>query len=293
MVRWALALLLVLGACQVEMEPGSEWMSVSESRLPAAYSLDLIDTGPVDALRVATYNVEFAPDPELLADKILADGDLSQVDVFLLQEIDSYPSEGVSRAQSVAEHLNMNFVYVPSNSKGSGDHGSAILSPLPLSNPRVMYLPKSRRIIRPRNRIALAVDIVVAAQVVTFATVHLDVRLNIGNRILQVHPLVSTAAAPTVISGDYNTNPYHWSGSQPVLTEVSTNSRTQAELFDEYFEAYDFLAPTKNSGPTQHSGAGDFRLDGIHTKGLVPGDYGVVRKLGTSDHDPVWLDLTF
>ncbi|MCP4447241.1 MAG: endonuclease/exonuclease/phosphatase family protein [Myxococcales bacterium] len=293
MVRFALALLLVFGACQVEMVPGSDWMDVSEARLPAVHSLDLIDTGPVDALRVATYNVEFAPDPELFADTILADDDLSKVDVFLLQEIESYRSEGVARAQTMAASLDMNFIYVPSNSEDGGDHGLAILSSLPMSNPRVMYLPKSKRIIRPRNRIALSVDIVVDAKVVTLATVHLDVRLNIGNRISQVHPFVSTAAAPMIITGDYNTNPYHWSGSQPVLTETTTIGPTQAELFDEYFEAYGYLAPTKGSGPTQHSLAGDFRLDGIHTKGLSPGDYGVVRNLGISDHDPVWLDLTF
>src|SRR6266508_3266747 len=109
---------------------------LGESPVPAnARGLDL------GALRVVTYNVERGEDVEGLAETFDVDDELSHADLVMVQEIESHPGEGGSRAKRLAAKLGMGYVYAPERLQGDGTHGTAILSVYPLRNVQVMQLP--------------------------------------------------------------------------------------------------------------------------------------------------------
>ena len=149
-------------------------------------------------------------------------------------------------------------------------------------------LPRADLSVRPRHRIALAATVAG----VRLVDVHLDTRINIADRVLQLRPAVIDEPAPAVVGGDFNTNPYHWTaGLVPNLPANATVDTDQATLLDDYMRAAGYDTPTADLGPTQDAGVARLRLDALYTRGAVSGAAGVDRSLSVSDHWPLWLDV--
>jgi len=252
----------------------------------------LTRAGSPGPLRIVTYNVHGGRAVNALARAFHDDDALARADVILLQEVESHPEEGRSRAARLAASLGMGYVYAPERREGSGTHGLAILSPFPLENAQVKELPFVDLPLAGNRRIALAANVRVGDQVVHVIDLHLDTRLNITDRIVQLRPAVIDARRDCVVAGDFNTNPYLWAeGALPIAPLETVVDTDQAPLIDEYMLLLGFTAPTADFGTTQHLEFIESRLDAIYPRGHTAVGGQVERDIGLSDHWPIWLDL--
>lgn len=247
---------------------------------PQAMSTRDIQTDP---LRVVTYNTEYGQDPQGLADAILSTPDLAKAAVFLLQEEEWHPNENGSRAQQLATLLGLDYIYIPARKKGDGTHGLALMSAFPLQHVEKMDLPLANNGVQ---RIAVACDVQVGDHLVHLIDIHLETRLNAGERVAELHPAVIDAPELTLVAGDFNTNWVTWDGPVPVLGA----EQEQVPIINSYMSALQFDAPSADSGPTEHMYGLEFKLDSIYTRGLQT-HFGGVDKTGPSDHWPLWIDV--
>ncbi|MEM9489655.1 MAG: endonuclease/exonuclease/phosphatase family protein, partial [Myxococcota bacterium] len=188
-----LGLLSGLSACLPEPLPDAEWVAAEDISGPLALDLDLNSRNaqPGSRLRVVTFNVLYGDDLPALVAAIRGNSELAAADVFLIQEIESYPDEGESRSATLARELDMNYAYAPAREEGTGTHGLAILSRFALDRVEVMRLPRFEMRYNSRDRIALAADILLGEEALRVVDVHLDTRLNITQRVIQLNPAVT------------------------------------------------------------------------------------------------------
>jgi endonuclease/exonuclease/phosphatase family metal-dependent hydrolase len=284
------ALIALLAACDIAVGDPGAWIPIAELDGPLRPELVQPPSAaePGNRLRVVTFNVALGENVEALAEALTTHPDLAGADVVLLQEIESHPAEDQSRAARLAAALGMGHAYAPAREVDGGTHGLAILSRFRLSDVEVMALPRVELTIRPRHRIALAARIAG----VRIVNVHLDTRINITDRILQLRPAILDEPAPVLVGGDFNTNPYAWTaGALPDLPGEAVTGTDQADLLDDYMRSAGYDTPTAALGPTQDALVMRLRLDAIFTRGLIPIDAGVVPDLELSDHLPLWLDV--
>ena len=216
------------------------------------------------ALRVVTFNVQFARHVDRAILALRSRTGLRDADIITLQEMDA---DGTRR---IADALGMAYVYYPVgvHPRTGRDMGNAILSRWPIVADEKIVLPHPGRM-RHSNRIATAATILVAGLPVRVYSVHLGTQTDIGpgSRRDQVQTVLADAAryACVVVGGDMN--------SRGIGRE---------------FSAVGFLWPTEHNPVT----TAVFNWDHIFFKGFAAPDStrtGVVRDtLRTSDHDPVW-----
>ncbi len=293
--------LLAVSACAPTPEIGDPQPWVPAEDIVGAFRPEIVPAAvPARAhgvqdgmLRVVTYNVERGQNVAGLATWFEKDAELRQADLVMVQEIEDHPGEGGSRTARLARRLKMGYVYAPERINGDGTHGTAILSAYPLSNVRVMQLPHVDLPFSEAQRIALSADVDLGdGRSFHVITMHLDTRMSIQQRILQIRPAIIDAPDRTVVGGDFNTNPYMWAdGSIPQLPTNTVAGTDQAPMFDDYMRHVGFATPTQDLGPTERNGPQDSRLDSIFVRGLdvVPGQ--VEREVDLSDHWPLWVDV--
>ena len=288
------ALVAAAAGCAADLGPGGPWIPWQEIEGALRPELEPPPDRPPPpaSIRLVTFNVHLGADPEALARAIAACPDTAAADLLLLQEIESHPAEGASRAARLAAALGAGHVYAPARPEGDGSHGLAIVSRLPLERVEVMELPAADLGGRSRRRIALAADVTLAGGPLRVINVHLDTRINIADRILQLRPALLDQPDPVVVAGDMNANPYLWvEGTLPVPPHDATADTDQAPLLDDYLAALGFDTPTASLGPTFHAGPVQVRLDAIYPRGLAPRAAGVDRCVDASDHWPLRVDL--
>ena len=293
-MRRAWPLALALGGCGLELGPEASWVPVDTIEAPLAPEHGegpLRPFGlPGKHLRVVTYNVETGEDPAGLADAILANPNLASAGLFLIQEQEHYPEEGSTRTSQLATRLGTGWTYVPGRVKHDGTHGLAILSRHPIENVAVMALPLTEGA---QQRIAIEADVVIGDTRLHVVNVHLETRINIRDRILQLRPAVIDQPPVVLVAGDVNTNPYLWEeGRVPLVPTAQIVDTDQAPLLDDYMAELGFDTPAADVGPTEEMLGIASRLDAIYTRGLEVSAAIVERSVVGSDHWPVWVDLT-
>lgn len=286
--------LCTLAGCGLESGAPAEWIAASTIDGALAPELGATPQTPLrsrgtSSVRIATYNVHLGADPTWLADDLLANQELASADVFLFQEEEAFPSESTTRTSRVAALLGMNWVYIPAREKEGGTHGLAILSRLPIEEPAKMMLPATDDW---KPRIAIRANIVVGELRLPIVDVHLETRINITDRILQIRAAVLDLPERVIVAGDVNTNPYLWEdGEVPLVPTAQLVDTDQAPILDDYMRALGFSTPAANVGPTHELHGVESRLDAIYTRGIGSSDAHVERSLTASDHKPVWVDL--
>lgn len=245
------------------------------------------------ALRVASWNVALAPDPEAHARALLASPELAAADVLLVQEIDAYAGER-SRADRLATALGMTWLYVPERDEGDHTHGQAILSRYPLDGAAAMRLPHVEQPIRERDRVAITAEIVLGpAHRLRVVNVHLDTRIGPVDRIRQLHPAVAGHTGPIVAGGDLNTNPWAWLESVVPLTGTEAIvGQDQAAIIDDYMAALGYASAIPPDVATHTAPVVTMRLDALYPRDLGIGAAGVARDIAGSDHWPIWVDVS-
>jgi endonuclease/exonuclease/phosphatase family metal-dependent hydrolase len=247
-----------------------------------------------ERLRVVSFNVHYAQEVARLAESLKSNPALEAADVFLLQEIESYPAEGASRTRKLAEALGLDYVYAPARiTLTGGTHGLAILSRYPLRDIEVLPLPRNDLGRKTRRRIALGATVEAGGQRLRLYNVHLDTRINIDARVAQLAPVLEAARHRTeevvVLGGDFNTNPFRWAwgGRLPWF-----RSNQAAEL-DAHVAEQGFTTPLADSGSTTKRKVWKIRVDSIYVRGLEAKAWDVEREVDVSDHFPVWLEVAW
>jgi endonuclease/exonuclease/phosphatase family metal-dependent hydrolase len=165
--------------------------------------------------------------------------------------------------------------------------GLAVLSRYPLLDQRTYKLKPQNLIFRSRKRIALAVTILTPDGPVRVINVHLDTRINPGERIAQLGPALDDASCffgPAVIGGDFNTNDMQWvSNVVPIPYRGWQAARVRVLM-----ESRGYRTPFQSRLATfRHLG---MQLDWIYAAGLQPVGHGI-DAIAFSDHHAVWTRL--
>lgn len=242
-------------------------------------------------LRVATFNVFYAKNPKRFSEAILSNENLSKADVILMQEVESYSSEGKARAEAIAEDLKMTCVYTPARDSGiDGTHGLAILSRYPIKETEVVPLPFFRLARNSRQRIAVNSILDINGTQIQIANVHLDTTLNLGARLKQVKEIVEHVknhpVQKAIIAGDFNTTPFIF-----LLRLIPIFYSDQRSKFYRYLTQNGFYTKLDKIGYTMRRKVFKFSLDSIFVKGLEIVGFGIERSVTVSDHHPVWVDI--
>ena len=242
-------------------------------------------------MRITTWNVHFGKNIEAISRAFTKNPNLSGSDVVLLQEIESYPEEGTARAEKIAEQLGYRCVYAPARTKRRGSHGIALLSRFPIESAEIVELPFFDSPVRPRRRIALVVKVSTPDGPVHVCNVHLDVRINAQQRIEQLRSLVermkTLSPDPVIITGDFNTSPFHFAFRLFPVLPVSQRRRVERYMVQSGFSGIRRLPLTYRPAVIP------MRLDHIYASGVRMERSGVEKRVRVSDHRPVWADLAF
>ncbi len=238
------------------------------------YTGQFATTPPQDdgLFRGATWNIQYGQNIPQAITVLQQSPDLQNLDVLLLQEMDS---EGTA---SIAQALGMNFVYYPASihPKHRRDFGEAILSPWPLKQDQKLLLPHYS----PRNgqvRIAVVAQVQTPTPVWVYNT-HLETSLmDPKQRLEQLETILQdaeTRTGPILLGGDFNT-----------LTPL------EREALVAHVRKAGFVWATSKVEGTVPSAEGLITLDYLFARGFTPVDAGVVTRTPVSDHWPLWATL--
>jgi endonuclease/exonuclease/phosphatase family metal-dependent hydrolase len=244
------------------------------------------------SLRLVAWNMEYTAhlDEQLAA--LTSMPELASADVFLLSEVDRCSARNDLRraARLLAEALDaayaygIEFVELEIDRVIGGDTGQAIISRRPLSSVALTCHSSqydwfaSQDEPRLGQRVVLHADVPVGATSVRLYAAHLESNDLFGDkRSVQAKELLDVAQAracdrPQIVGGDFNA-PYCGAPELQIFRDAGF---------------IDALAVAGDTGPT-HGGL--TRLDYVWTRGFRVVDGGVVRDLGVSDHDALWVDL--
>ena len=239
---------------------------------------------PGAALTVVSINVAMKEDPDRLAAELEAAG-ARDADVLLLQEVAGRDGRS-DITEALARQLGLHAVYEPAFDDGGRTVGLATLSRYPVSAARVLALERVDLHVRTRDRIALAVELDAPGGPLRTYNLHLDTRINTGDRLKQLAGVMRDATSSdgrALVAGDFNTNPHLWLfhlvplpflGRQATGVERFMSSNGFASAFDD--------------GAT-HDALG-MRLDWVFVRGLDV-SAASIHPLSVSDHHALLVSV--
>lgn len=227
---------------------------------------------PERALRVVTFNVEFARGTEQAIVELENDPELQGADVVLMQEMNE-PS-----VIAVSEALGFHYVYYPATERGTGGFGNAVLSRWPIVEDHKVILPHAS----PANgerRIAVAATIDAPFGPLVAVSLHTETPwMPLRGRLDQLAAVLAdvderydAVRTHVVIGGDMNTPEPH--GTERIAS---------------LFQRHAFRYATRHVGPTADYYFGFVVLDYVFVRGLTVSDAGA-RTTEASDHRPLYI----
>lgn len=291
----ALAVALAAAGCVEPGDAGSDWIPIEMidgALAPSAGPAPALRASAGCTLRIATFNVHYAGDPEAIADHIRASTEIASADVLLVQETRAYDGEPTTRTQRIADGLAMTWSYAPARTlPEGGTHGNAILSRWPLEHVAVRRLPYIEQPYHPEHRSAIAADVVLGDRRVRVVDLHLDVRLGPVDRVRQLDPATRDTDERLLVGGDFNTNPWMWVGSiVPLTGSQAVLGQDQAAVIDDFMAARGFAGAVAPDVNTMRIPGFSMRLDNLYARGMSILAAGVEYVDG-SDHWPLWFDV--
>ena len=281
----------------------------------------------VASLVVATYNIRYAVGsrlisgslmrrlglgrparrPRLVGENILRaarafrDGErMPPADLIALQEADrrTLRAGGRNVARELAEALRMGYVRaaMPTpaeaqpkakqwyldfeeriNAGEEGDTGVALLSRVPMSRASRVELPWAECAWRPR--LALAATVPLGGGLLRVYNSHIDPHAGVAEQLKQHEAVLAHAdetggGGPVLLLGDFNT--------------LAREARVAARSL---LETRGYATPLPTGTGTWRSGPIRLHADWIFVRGARVLRWGVARRLGVSDHWPVWAEI--
>ena len=238
--------------------------------LAMALSFGLLDAQtapahqPSEDLTIVSLNLAMRGDVDRIATELQAI-EAERADVMVLQEVARDARGETNVAHQLGERLGLNTVY--REAPGRDDEppfGLAVLSRLPVTDARVLALKRFNLTFTSRDRMALVVTVDTPDGPLRICNVHLDTRINTGDRLDQVSGIVEELARSpgrAIVAGDFNTNDYLW-----LFHTIPLPAPGRQATGLEQFMAKHGLHSVFEDGPTHD--ALRMRLDWVFVRGL-------------------------
>lgn len=247
-------------------------------------------------LKVVSYNIRWRGGDELqeLISLLRDDREIGRATIIGLQEVDRNKKRtgNVNTVRRMAEALGMNYAWaappVPPQTKSGKpqeeETGVAILSPYPLSDARPLVLPNEGP--KGRRRVALGVTVqlrggaAAAPIAVRVYSVHGETRITVARKVEALQAVLDDLkrydeTMPAIVLGDFNT-------IEPEAVRDVTY----------LFSKAGFQTPFTNNEETWKTFILKLKLDWLWLRHFKTVEHGIDRKVGLSDHWPLWANVT-
>jgi endonuclease/exonuclease/phosphatase family metal-dependent hydrolase len=243
-----------------------------------------------DSIKIISYNIRWRGGEDLrrLIQLLKTDPEIGGAAVVGLQEVDRNKKRtgNVNTARLMAEELGMYYAWAappppPSKDKEPKEEetGVAILSAYPLTDVKRLVLPYPGP--GGRRRAAIGATVRIGERSVRVYSVHAELRTSNEKRLAQFRAVLEDLAAAdharverAVVLGDFNT-----------LTEKDVDATAGM------FEAQKFSTPFDHGTSTWKTFIIQLKLDWLWLRGLKPLRHGIDKKIGLSDHWPLWVEV--
>lgn len=242
---------------------------------------------PPAEIKIVSYNIRWRSGDELrqLTKLLQEDPEIGSASILALQEVDRRKkrTRHSNVAKIIADELGMHYAWAAPPPAKPGDEeetGVAILSSYPLSDARRIVLPHEGP--NKRRRVAIGATVELHDQKWRVYSIHAETRLSFDKKLEQYKAILEDLAQypstmPAIVMGDFNT----WEANSErkiikLFTEAGMRTPFRAQST---FKQKILLVPI------------EFRLDWVWLRGLEAASYGIDRKVGISDHWPLWTNV--
>lgn len=235
-------------------------------------------------IKIVSYNIRWRGGDDLrkLIQLFKHDPEIGEAAIIGLQEVDRNKkrTSHINTIKLIAEDLGKHYAWAaPPTAKPHQEEesGVAILSDYPLADVQRIVLPHAGP--GQRRRVAIGATVSIAEAPLRVYSVHSENRMSLGKKLEQMQAVLKDLAKHpkdlrTVILGDLNT----W---EPDAVDLTS----------ELFVKESFTTPFPNGQSTflrRIIIPIKFKLDWIWLRGLEPTRHGIDKKIGLSDHFPLW-----
>lgn len=243
-----------------------------------------------DAIKIVSYNIRYRCGEDLrkLIELFKSDAEIGHASIIGLQEVDRNRKRtgNVNTARLMAEELGMYYAWAappppPAKDKKEPQEeetGVMILSAYPLSEVTRFVLPNDGP--GGRRRAAIGATVKIGTTSLRVYSIHAELRTSNERRLQQVGAVLEdlkahhTEIERAVVLGDFNT-----------ITGKDVDGTTAL------FTNAKFSTPFSNGLTTWKTFIIELKLDWLWLRGLKPGNYGIDKKVGLSDHWPLWVEV--
>ena len=242
-----------------------------------------------DSIKIVSYNIRWRGGDDLrrLIELLKSDPEIGRASVIGLQEVDRNKKRtgNVNTARLMAEELGMYYAWAApppppakNNEAQEEETGVAILSAYPLADVTRFVLPNEGP--GGRRRAAVGATVQIGKQSVRVYSLHAEIRTSNEKRLAQFRAVLEDLNAHhaeierVVVLGDFNT-----------LTGKDVDATS------ELFTAAKFQTPFANGLSTWKTFIIELKLDWLWLRNLRPVQFGIDKKIGLSDHWPLWAEV--
>lgn len=245
-------------------------------------------------IKLVSYNIRWRGGEDLsrLIALLRDDAEIGRATVIGLQEVDRRRkrTDNVNTAQLIARELGLNYAWAapppPPNKDGDNksseeETGVAIFSSYPISDVERIVLPNPGP--GGRRRAAVGATIHIGDHKVRAYSVHAETRIPMKKKIEQLQAVLDALekrsnAERAVVMGDFN-------------TIKGKDVRACIKLFSER----GFSTPIPHDRSTWKTFIIKLKLDWLWLRGFDSNStrYSIVRRIGLSDHWPLWVTAKF
>jgi endonuclease/exonuclease/phosphatase family metal-dependent hydrolase len=240
-----------------------------------------------DEIKIISYNIRWRGGDELkhLAKLLHEDPEIGGAAILALQEVDRHKKRtgNNNTVKALADELGLHYAWAaPPSAKPTDEEetGVAILSVYPLSDVRRIVLPHPGP--NHRRRVALGATVEIDNRKWRVYSAHAETRISLDKKSEQYKAVLEDLAQypsdmPAIIMGDLNT----W---QPNAGRKTTKVFTDAGL----------KTPCRSESTLRFRMLFvpiELKLDWVWLRGLEAESCGVDRKIGISDHWPLWTSV--
>ncbi len=242
-----------------------------------------------DAIKIVSYNIRYRSGEDLrkLIELFKSDAEVGRASIIGLQEVDRNRKRtgNVNTARQMAEELGMYYAWAappppPSKDKKQQEEetGVMILSAYPLSDVKRFVLPNEGP--GGRRRAAIGATIKIGTTSLRVYSIHAEIRTSNERRLQQISAVLDdlkahhTQIERAIVLGDFNT-----------ITGKDVDGTTAL------FTNEKFSTPFNNGVSTWKTFIIELKLDWLWLRGLTPTNHGIDKKIGLSDHWPLWVTV--
>jgi endonuclease/exonuclease/phosphatase family metal-dependent hydrolase len=283
----SLILILICAALPAEMRAIEDKDS---GLLETGGAAKALGHGPTpETIKIISYNIRYRSGEDLrrLIELFKSDAEIGGAAIIGLQEVDRNRKRtgNVNTARLMAEELGMYYAWAappppPTKDKPPKEEetGVAILSPYPLSDVTRFVLPNEGP--GGRRRAAIGATVKIGMTSLRVYSIHAEIRTSNQRRLQQLATAINDLnihhqqVERAVVLGDFNT-----------ITEKDVDATTAL------FTKAAFTTPFDKDTSTWKTFIIELKLDWLWLRGLQPIRHGIDKKIGLSDHWPLWVEV--